>query len=366
MAGSPALMPEGPEEDIVCEDKIAVIEGAYLGDILEQPKALADTLLSLKKTNSLARIAKQLQEGKFRRVVLTGMGSSYHALHPINLELIDHGYTPLMSETSELVHYESRIFDDKTLIIAVSQSGQSAEVIRLLEMNRGRCALLGITNTSGSLLAQQAEAAIVTQAGDEFSVSCKTYVTGLMALTWLGDLLCGRDLPQCEAALAQASTATANYLAHWKENILCLTDALVGVRHLFLVGRGCSLASAGTGALIVKESDHFYAEGMSSAAFRHGPVEMLSQETFVLVFAGDARTSELNHRLQQDIKRQNGRSEVVGANSALHCCRIADHPASIRPILEILPVQMITLALAALEGREPGRFEFASKVTTTE
>jgi glutamine---fructose-6-phosphate transaminase (isomerizing) len=67
---------------------------------------------------------------------------------------------------------------------------------------------------------------------------------------------------------------------------------LGGIRHLFLVGRGSSLAAVGTGALMVKESDHFHAEGMSSAAFRHGPFEMLSPETFVFVFSAnkDSRT----------------------------------------------------------------------------
>ena len=99
--------------------------------------------------------------------------------------------------------------------------------------------------------------------------------------------------------------------------------------------------------MIVKESDHFHAEGMSSAAFRHGPFEMLGSETFVLVFAGDAKTRDLNQRLLDDIRQQEGRAELVDKDASLPCCRIAEHGPSIRQILEILPVQMITLALAA-------------------
>jgi glucosamine--fructose-6-phosphate aminotransferase (isomerizing) len=118
--------------------------------------------------------------------------------------------------------------------------------------------------------------------------------------------------------------------------------------------------------LIVKESDHFHAEGMSSAAFRHGPFEMLGSETFVLVFAGDPRTRDLNQRLLDDIHEQKGRAELVDQDASLPCCRIAEHGPSVRQILEILPVEMITLALAVQAGREPGRFELASKVTTTE
>jgi len=126
------------------------------------------------------------------------------------------------------------------------------------------------------------------------------------------------------------------------------------------------LAAVGTGALIVKESAHFHAEGMSSAAFRHGPMEMLSDETFVVVFSGDHRTRKLNLRLLSDVRQEGGRAELVGETAALDCFRLPDHASSIRPILEMLPIQMITLALAARVGREPGKFERATKVTTTE
>jgi glucosamine--fructose-6-phosphate aminotransferase (isomerizing) len=105
---------------------------------------------------------------------------------------------------------------------------------------------------------------------------------------------------------------------------------------------------------------------MSSAAFRHGPFEMLSREVFVGVFCGDGQTRELNHGLLADIRQAGGRGELIGENSTLESLRVADHGAAMRPILEILPVQMITIALAALAGREAGKFERATKVTTTE
>jgi len=122
----------------------------------------------------------------------------------------------------------------------------------------------------------------------------------------------------------------------------------------------------GTGALIVKESDHFHAEGMSSAAFRHGPFEMLSDETFVLVFSGENKTRDLNQRLFEDIREQEGRAELVCEGATPQPFALPNAPRSIHAILEILPVQMITLALAAQAGREPGRFELATKVTTKE
>lgn len=348
------------------ETDFSIVEGAYLRDILDQPRALDQTLVGLKVSESLHRLANRLREGEFKAVVLTGMGSSFHALHPLNIHQIHHGIPPIVLETSELVHYGNRLFDPKTLVIAVSQSGQSAEVVRLLEVNRQRSPVIAVTNTAASPLAEQADATILSQAGQEFSVSCKTYVTALMALRWLGDVICGCDLEQTREELALAGSAAREYLVRWKDHVQHLAQMLKGTRHLFLVGRGASLAAVGTGALIIKESDHFHAEGMSSAAFRHGPLEMLSQETFVLVFAGADKTRELNQKLLDDIREERGRAELIGKAASFPSLALSEAPEAIHPILEILPVQMVTLALAAQIGREPGRFVLASKVTTRE
>jgi glutamine---fructose-6-phosphate transaminase (isomerizing) len=345
---------------------LKVIEGAYLSDILHQPQSLEDTLANLGHSKELQSLATQLNKGKFQRIVLTGMGSSFHALHPLNLHLISSGHTAIMVETSELVHYKSRFFDPKTLIVAVSQSGESAEMVRLAAANRRRSAVIAVTNTPGSALDKHASAALLTQAGTEFSVSCKTYVTALMALKWLGDVLCGFDPKRTRRELSAAAPAVASYLVDWKAYVESLAAKLKHIRHLFFVGRGTSLAAVGTGALIVKEADLFHAEGMSSAAFRHGPFEMLSEETFVAVFSGAMKTRDLNIRLVADMKDRGGRAEVIGEGGTMECFRLPEHSETVRTILEILPVQMITLALAALAQREPGRFELATKVTTTE
>jgi glutamine---fructose-6-phosphate transaminase (isomerizing) len=345
---------------------LQIIQGKYIEDILEEPRALEATLASLEASPALTNAAERLAEGKFQRVVLTGMGSSFHALHPLNLQLISHGFNALMVETSELVHYESRLFDPKTLIIAVSQSGQSAEMIRLTEVNSKRSEVIAVTNTPQSPLVKHSTAALFTQAGIEYSVSCKTYVTALMALKFLGDILCSRDPKQSLGELKKAPSAAGEYLKGWKEHVEVLATKLRHIRHLFFVGRGATLASVGTGALIVKESDHFHAEGMSSAAYRHGPFEMLNEETFVVVFSGDEKTRGLNRHLLSDIRQNGGQAEFIGQNSSLEPFCLQDHGDGIRPILEILPVQMITLALAALANREAGKFERATKITITE
>jgi glucosamine--fructose-6-phosphate aminotransferase (isomerizing) len=342
---------------------LRVIEGPYLQDLLGQPQALQDTYEGLERPPQLVHLAGRL--GDFQQIVLTGMGSSFHALHPLNLQLIDYGIGSTMVETSELVHYHTRVLNPKTLVIAVSQSGESAEMVRLAKANN-RAPVIAVTNTPGSTLARHAAVGLVTRAGTEFSVSCKTYVATLMMLQWLGDALCEADAEPSRRKMKEAASAVAAYLENWKRRVADVAERLSGIRDLFLVGRGTSLAAVGAGALVIKESDHFHAEGMSSAAFRHGPFEMLSGQVFVGVFSGEDTTRELNRGLLADIRQAGGRGELIGETSTLESFRVADHGDAMRPILEMLPVQMITVALAALAGREAGKFERATKVTTTE
>jgi glucosamine--fructose-6-phosphate aminotransferase (isomerizing) len=344
----------------------SVIQGQYFRDVLDQPKAIEDTLTGLTLSKPLQELAAKLRKGKFKTVVLTGMGSSFHALHPLHIELIKRGHFARMVETSELIYYHSSLFHPQTLIVAVSQSGRSVEMIRLLKMNRRRASILGITNTPDSPLARRSDAAIMTRAGEESSVSCKTYLCALLALQFAGDALCGEVSSRTNKELSLALPAVSGYLANWKRHLESLTHKLADVRCLFLVARGISLASAGTGALIIKEADQVPAEGMSSAGFRHGPFEMLGPEMFVLVFAGDSKTCALNERLYNDARKQRAQTGFVAENSADEVFHLPRTPLGILPVLQILPVQMITLALAALAGREPGKFRLATKITTTE
>jgi glucosamine--fructose-6-phosphate aminotransferase (isomerizing) len=344
----------------------SIVQGPYFHDLMAQPTVLRDTLAGLKTDSRLEELLQRLAKNETARVLLTGMGSSFHALHPLSLDLAAHGFTPLMIETSELDYYYDQLLDPHTLLIVVSQSGESVEIVRLMEINRRRSPVIAITNSPASSLALHSDAIVLTRAGQESTVSCKTYMTTLMALIWLGELLCRMDLTTILGELELAISLSESYLKNWNQYTQDLATLLHGVRDLFLVGRGSSLAAVGTGGLIVKESTHLHSEGMSSAAFRHGPMEMVDSTTFVLVFSGDPKTVELNRRLYHDILAASGRAGWVGPDATHDVFRLAAAPSRIRPLLEILPVQLITLSLAAMAGREAGRFERAQKITTTE
>ncbi len=343
---------------------LRIVEGPYLQDILEQPDAVARTVEALGGAADGEAIRRRVGSG--RRIVLTGMGTSFHALQPLRLRLVGHGLNAVAVETSELIGAERGLLHGEAVVVAVSQSGRSAEILRLLRRARGEWFVIGVTNTAGSPLYRQAGARVLTQAGEEFSVSCKTYVAMLAALEWLGEVLCGGDAADALRRLRRAPEAMRSYLRGWRRHVASLARLAAGVEDVFLAGRGVSLAAAATGGLIVKEAAHVHGEGMSAAAFRHGPLEMVGPRVLVLVFAGRGEARRLNERLVGDVRRAGGRAELIGERARRAVLRLPPAPEAVRPLLEILPVQMLTLALAGLAGREAGRFERASKVTTVE
>ena len=342
-----------------------VIQGRYFHDLMAQPAALEATLAWLAAADRWRSAREFIRARPWKRIVLTGMGSSHHALHVLDLALIEAGMTPIVLETAELVHYGQALCDPETLLVVVSQSGGSAEILRLIELNR-QAPLLAVTNTADSPLARAAGWSLLTQAGPEFSVSCKTYVAALLALQWLAGAFADADEGETLRRLEPAAPLVRECLANWRSHSAALAVELQGICHLFLTGRGRSLAAAGTGALIIKESARFPAEGMSSAALRHGPMEMLRADILTLVFAGDEPTRNLNRSLIRQLRAAGWRCDEIGNESRAAALRIPTCEPPVRPILEILPVQILTLALASRDGREAGRFEYASKVTATE
>lgn len=144
-------------------------------------------------------------------------------------------------------------------------------------------------------------------------------------------------------------------MRQWRSHVNFSGDCLKSTRHLFLAGRGQSLAAAETGGLILKESAHFHAEGMSSAAFRNGPFEMISPEVFVMTFADATPTRKPNRKLATDVRHEGGMAEVVDFNTPHGASRLPQAPESVRTLPETLPVQMVSLALAARKGHEAGR-----------
>ena len=340
------------------------LSGTYLNNLLEQPRAVRDTATGLTHLPELDGLIQHIRSGRFRRVVLTGMGGSYHLLHPLHLDLTAGGFPSIMAETSELIHYMTSLLSSDTVVIAVSQSGASAEIVRLVE--RQEPYLVGISNTPGSPLVQRSRLAILTRAGEEGGVACKTALTSLAALYWIAQHFRARDLVAARCVLDHAADACGSYLERWQAHVQWLKDSLKGVQRAFIVGRGPSLAAAGLGAMLQKEAAHFHAEGMSSAALRHGPFEMLGPDSFVLVFEGNSDVHRLHDSLVRDVVQTGARAALCGTSVADGPFALPVTEPALRPMLELLPAQMMSLTVSYLQGREPGRFERITKVTTLE
>jgi glucosamine--fructose-6-phosphate aminotransferase (isomerizing) len=344
--------------------KPSIIEGNYLKDLLVQADVLSAVCNKLATAQLDRSLSDGLWSGRIRRVVLTGMGSSLHAIYPLHRALSSAGLASHWIETAEMLLGFESFYKQDTLLVAVSQSGESAEIINLAQRAGEFAHLIGVTNNENSNLGRAANSRLMMEAGLESTVSCKTYVATLAVLHWLGAQLIGGNGKTALEELAQAERAVRSYLARWREHVAELSPWLEGVTSIFVTGRGNSLATAGTGGLILKESTRQHAEGMSAAAFRHGPLEMAGKNVLVLIFEGDETTAPLHRRLAEDIVRGGGKAALIGSRTnGLGVFRLPEVPAVVQPIVEILPVQMLSLALAARDGFEAGRFQRASKIT---
>lgn len=341
-----------------------VVKGSYLTDLLTQSDVLQAVTARLASTRLDPSLSAGLKSGRYGRVVLTGMGSSLHAQYPLHRALSGAGFTAHWIEAAELLLGFESLYKKDTLLVGVSQSGESAELVSLVQRVAEFGHLVAVTNNEHSRLGRAAGTRLTLEAGVESTVSCKTYLSTLAVLHWLGAQLIHGDARRTIEELVEAELAVRDYLGRWQDHVAELAPLLSGIRDVFVTGRGDSLATAGTGGLILKESTRQHAEGMSAAAFRHGPMEMAGQSVLVLIFEGDETIAPLHRRLADDIVRGGGRAVLIGSKTAgPEVFRLAAVPRAVQPILEILPVQMISIALAARDGFEAGRFERASKIT---
>jgi glucosamine--fructose-6-phosphate aminotransferase (isomerizing) len=345
---------------------LVIIEGPYLRDILDQPRALRDTLAALETSPSTIGIADAIREGHYEQIVLTGMGGSYLVLYPLFLTLSSLGLPVRMAETSELIHFMPHLINSRNLLVVVSQSGRSGEIVRLVNDKFNRPRILAITNDAAAPLAVEADIAALIMAGPEASGACKTTTSTLLALALISQWLTTKDPHAMHDMCKDVAPAVETYLGNFDGHVAQLSEHLRGSRHLFITGRGPSLPAAGIGGMLMKETAHFHSEGMGSAAFRHGTFEMLRPDCSVLVFEGDPAVATFNQSLVDDVRKTGARAHLIGPSAELSSLRLPHLPTEVRPILEMLPLQMVSLALAALDGREAGKFEIIGKVTIEE
>ena len=338
-------------------------------EIRSQPETIRKTILSVRADlPALASYAADVKNG--RQVLLTGMGGSFAAGTLCQFGLIERGVQAMTLESSELLYHFRPLFDTKPLIVMISQSGESREIVRLLDEldNRyAKCPVIGITNNRESSLARRSTHALVFQAGEEKTVSTKTYTCTLAALVLLTSALSGSGEQEAAQAVESAAQAIESSLSDWEAKAHQIAERIARTTFVEFLGRGASRASALTSALITKETAKLPAEGMVGGQFRHGPIEVIAPEITVTIFMGSATERSLNITLAADIAARGAQVIRIGS-SVQHDLGLNIPPLNelVMPIAEIVPVQLLAAELAGLRGFPVGEFRYGSKVTTTE
>jgi glucosamine--fructose-6-phosphate aminotransferase (isomerizing) len=336
----------------------------YIQDILSQPAALRDAL-----DNYSTSALEKINLSDFDRIIISGMGSSYNSAYPAFIKISTQSVPVQLVNAAELLHSFMGTISPRTLLWLNSQSGRSAEPVHLLEkLSQPPACLLTCVNDVSSPMAERANICIPIHAGREDIVSTKTY-TNMMAVNLLAAVqLVGEDLGAVISEMRATADAMESWLANWEARMRELDSMLGDFSELFLIGRGSSMSTVWNGPLNNKEAAKFSFEGMHAADFRHGPLEIVSEGFVAMILAGADQTSALNRDLAREIISYGGR--VVWLDSApdseIPTLLLPKTSELTRPLVETLPLQMLTLVMSNRKGLQAGQFRYLGKVTSRE
>jgi glucosamine--fructose-6-phosphate aminotransferase (isomerizing) len=309
-----------------------------------------------------------ISAAQYDRVVFSGMGASLFALYPAWLIAVRAGIPAWWIDSAELLNEGRALITARTLLVLVSQSGRSAEILSLLEALEGRrpAGILGITNDPESPLGQAADQVILLHSGAEYSVSTRSYINTLAVAQIVVQSLTGAtaDLSEFE----RSADALDQYLGPtWNDQVAAIAAAIGRPDRLVILGRGAALATAWQAALITKEAAKVHAEGMNAAQFRHGPLELADPRLTAIVLEGGAATADLNRRMARDLLGFGVRVLWVGSRppTGVTILPIPTSRDISREIVDIVPLEIVTVCLAQAGGFVPGEFRNGGKITTT-
>ena len=348
---------------------VSIPANSYITDILSQPAALQAALAAYPAAQ-LSELATRFQAGDFKKMVITGMGSSHNALYPAQLALASSPIPVQYINTAELLHYASSAIEPNTLLWINSQSGQSAELVNLLQNPTiARPAFqLTLSNQPASPVAARADLCIPLHAGHEQTVSTKTYLNTL-ALSMLAatQLSGGAWQPLRDEMLASLPLLTA-FVGDFAQQVQQMATLTGTLQRAVLVGRGPSMASVMQGSLISSEAGKFQIPGLNTADFRHGPFEIVDQDLSVFILAGTPKTEAVNLGLAREVLQKQGKPVWLGTHpqQGIPSFVLPPVPARLLPFAEILALQALSVVLARQTGFEPGIFRHITKVTHTE
>jgi glutamine---fructose-6-phosphate transaminase (isomerizing) len=341
-------------------------------EIAEQPERwgiLLDT-----QRDALLAAARLVIDGRVASVVLVGRGSSDHAaIYGQYLVEMVLGRPAGLATPSVTSLLGRDLFDSSTLVVAVSQSGSSPDLVATVESaRRSGSPTLSLTNDATSDLARAADVHVDLCAGPELSVAAtKSYTAELVALHAWVRLAAGEPFDVVRDDVAQAAAAAKVVVERSVGVARAAAAELVDADRVLIIGRGYSLATAKEAALKLIETCALAASGWSAADAKHGPLGQVVAGTPVFLLAASEFGRESVLVIAPDVVARGGRVFPVGVTVAdlegeqgfSHLFPVV-HEALV-PMLEIIPMQQLALELALLRGRDPDRPTGLTKVTRT-
>lgn len=306
--------------------------------------------------DTAARIADRIRDASSRGFVIAARGSSDNAaLYAKYLFGVRNRALVALAAPSLFTHYARPPKLDGQCVIGISQSGESPDVIAVIEGAREQgCATVAITNATTSKLARTAELVLPMEAGPELSVpASKTYTASLLAMAMLSQAL--DPDPDFEAALTTVPAAIARTLER-DDELAALVPPLLGPRAVVL-GRGFNFSTAEEIALKLSETSYVLARAWSVADFEHGPIAIMEAGLPVLLVDGGGLVAS-------DLESIRSRLESRGC-SVLHLFDVSGLPEELTPIPLAVLGQLLAHQVATARGFDPDRPRAIQKVTRT-
>ncbi|MFI6984490.1 glutamine--fructose-6-phosphate transaminase (isomerizing) [Embleya sp. NPDC050154] len=360
-----------------------------LKEIAEQPKAVADTLLGRIGTDGRlvldeVRIADEVLR-EIDKVVIIACGTSFHAGLIAKYAIEHWTRVPCEVELASEFRYRDPILDRQTLVVTISQSGETMDTLMAQRHAREQGAkVLVICNTNGSTMPREADAVLYTHAGPEVAVaSTKAFLTQLVACylvaLYLGQVRgtkWGDEITEVIEQLA-AMPEMVDKVLDTMEPVRELARSLKDAGSVLFLGRHVGYPVALEGALKLKELAYMHAEGFAAGELKHGPIALIEEGLPVVVVVPSPRgRSVLHDKIVsniQEIRARGARTIVIAEEGdeavvpyADHLVRIPVTPVLLQPLVSTVPLQVFACELATAKGHEVDQPRNLAKSVTVE
>ncbi|MFE9039615.1 glutamine--fructose-6-phosphate transaminase (isomerizing) [Streptomyces sp. NPDC007818] len=374
-------------------DASAAEKGGYdhfmLKEIAEQPKAVADTLLGrIDAAGRLTLDEVRIPDAVLReadKVVIVACGTAFHAGLIAKYAIEHWTRIPCEVELASEFRYRDPILGQRTLVIAISQSGETMDTLMALRHAREQGAkVLAVCNTNGSTIPRESDAVLYTHAGPEVAVaSTKAFLTQLVACyllaLYLGQVRgtkWGDEVRAVVRELARIGEEVERVL-ETMEPVRALARSLADKDTILFLGRHVGYPVALEGALKLKELAYMHAEGFAAGELKHGPIALIEEDLPVVVVVPSPKgRSVLHDKIVsniQEIRARGARTIVIAEEGdeavvpfADHLVRIPATPTLLQPLVSTVPLQVFACELATARGNEVDQPRNLAKSVTVE